>query len=588
MSASRKPALTDLRLEEIVVSHNVRKHFDEEGLQGLAQSIRDQGIIEPLIVRFVLSEEGQAAYELVSGERRLRAAKIAGLDKVPVIVRAYDPATAAKAQMVENLQREDIDAIEEAEGFDRLVREHGAQAKEIAQELGVSEAHVSNRRRLLRLPEDVREMVSAQKLSASVALSLVYLADYPDVAQGAAKALVEGRVPQSRAEQAVGNFLLSTCPVVGGQSYRLKTVDEAAHKDCPCRRKVPSEVGPSYAVCVDHARYETVEIHAQADIAERKAQHLQGKKGQRKGTPENPIDVTHLSSYGDRADYHTIEQGHDRAPGVAERHQGCACHRSGVQYGEPCEICIKPREFDRIERQAQRTHKKAIRAAMAQERLGAQAWIEQKVAQVWPEGVAQPTFTPYDLAYFAAGIVSAVAPAYGPDGRRMADASAYLQAFLDKEAAKARGPLLARHLAALNPRTVLRIALEWPHLAGGSNLGWWYRQAADHGLRDDVCDKCGQTDPIEGLTMFQVASDHGMQQSGLPMGTWAYFCEVCQREAYGTGLSIVNSVVGPLPGERVTEEQRAVLRQTAAERRARFAELDAADASKDEAGGEGE
>lgn len=593
MSASPKPELTELRIEEIQVVHNVRKNFDEKGLQQLAQSVLDRGIIEPLIVRFVVNEQGQAGYELVAGERRLRAARIAGLEKVPVIVRAFDPATAAKVQLIENLQRQDIDPIEEAEGFDRLVREHGVQAKEIAADLGVSEAHVSNRRRLLRLPDPVRNLVSAQKLSASVALSLVHLADYPDVAQGAAKVLVEGQVPQSRAERAVGDYLLNICPVVGGAGHRLKTADESAHKDCACRRKVPSGYGPSYAVCVDHAQFQAVEGHVLLQIEARREKRLQGKKGQPQGTPENPIDVSHLSSYGDRADYHTIEQVHDRAPGVAERHQGCACHRFGVRYGQSCEICIKPREFDRIERQAQRAHKKAVRATMAQGQLDAQAWVEQKVAQVWPEGAAQPTFTPFDLAYFAAGIVSAVAPAYGPDGRRAADASHYLRVFLGGEAAKARGPLLARHLATLDPRTVLRIAIEWPHLAGGLNLGWWYRHVAEHGLQDEVCDNCGQTHPIEGLVMYQVVNGHGMEQTGFPMGTWAYFCEVCRQGVWDTGLSLVNSGTGPLPGERLNEEQRAVLKQKAAERRARFGsvgmvEVEGDNEPKDEPGGEGE
>ena len=532
-------------------------------------------------MRFVLDEKGRAEYHLVAGERRLRAAKIAGLEKVPVIVRAFDPATAAKVQLIENLQRQDIDAIEEAEGFDRLVREHGVQAKQIAQDLGVSEAHISNRRRLLRLPEAVRDLVSAQKLSASVALSLVHLADYPSVVQGAAKILVEGQVPQSRAERAVGDYLLNTCPVVGGAGYRLKTADESAHKDCPCRRKVPSDFG-SFAVCVDRAQFEVVEGRVLAEIEARREQQLQGKKGQRQGTPENPIDVSRLNSFGDRADYRRIEQVRDLAPGVSERHQGCACHRFGVRHGESCEICIKPREFDRIERQAQRAHKKAVRAAMAQGRVDAQAWVEQKVAQVWPEGSAQPTLTPYDLAYFAAAVVSAVAPAYGLDGRRVADASHYLRVFLGGEAAKARGPLLARHLAGLDPRTVLRIALEWPHLAGGLNLGWWYRHVAEHGLQDDVCDICGRTHPIEGLTMYQVASGHGMEQTGMPMGTWAYFCEACRQGVWDTGLSLVNAGVGPLPGERVTEEQRAMLKQKAAERRARFGSVGMAEVEDDE------
>src|SRR5690348_2154832 len=136
-----------------------RRHFDSERLQELAQAIRSQGIIEPLVVRPGPSPDGAAGarYELVAGERRWRAARIAGLGMVPVVVRELDDHAALEMSLVENLMREDLNPVDEAHGFERLARSFGMSHEQIAARIGKSRPHVSNAIRLLDLPAAVLE-----------------------------------------------------------------------------------------------------------------------------------------------------------------------------------------------------------------------------------------------------------------------------------------------------------------------------------------------------------------------------------------------------------------------------------------------
>jgi ParB family chromosome partitioning protein len=147
-----------------------RVHFDDAKLQEMAESIREHGIVEPLVVR---ARDG--GFELIAGERRLRAARLAGLDTVPVVVREMDDREVLEVTLIENLQREDLAALEEAAAFTRLIEEFGATQEEVAKRVGRSRPAVANTIRLLALPEAVREELRQGRLSAGHARALLAL-----------------------------------------------------------------------------------------------------------------------------------------------------------------------------------------------------------------------------------------------------------------------------------------------------------------------------------------------------------------------------------------------------------------------------
>lgn len=148
---------------------------DPAGLEELAASIREHGILQPILVRPKPKAAGR--YEILAGERRWRAAQKARLHEVPVVIRDLDDRAALAAGLVENLQREDLNALEEAEGYARLIGEFGLKQDSVAQLVGKSRSHVANMLRLLNLPTRVREMVQAGTLSAGHARALLGAAD---------------------------------------------------------------------------------------------------------------------------------------------------------------------------------------------------------------------------------------------------------------------------------------------------------------------------------------------------------------------------------------------------------------------------
>jgi ParB family transcriptional regulator, chromosome partitioning protein len=147
-----------------------RLHFDEAKMQEMAESIREHGIVEPLVVR-----SRGVDYELIAGERRLRAARLAGLEAVPVVVREMDDRDVLEVTLIENLQRQDLSPLEEAAAFVRLIDEFGATQEQVAQRVGRSRPAVANTLRLLQLPDDVREELRKERLSAGHARALLAL-----------------------------------------------------------------------------------------------------------------------------------------------------------------------------------------------------------------------------------------------------------------------------------------------------------------------------------------------------------------------------------------------------------------------------
>ncbi len=162
-----------------------RRDFDPAALEELAASIRAQGVLQPVVVR-----PAGDAYELVAGERRWRAAQMAGLAEVPAVVREVDDRTAAALALIENIQRRDLNPIEEARGLARLIEEHGLTHQEAAEAVGRSRAAVSNLLRLLELDAEVRAMVERRELEMGHARALLAL---PPARQREAAARVVAR-----------------------------------------------------------------------------------------------------------------------------------------------------------------------------------------------------------------------------------------------------------------------------------------------------------------------------------------------------------------------------------------------------------
>ena len=152
-----------------------RRYFDPNALKALVDSIREKGVLEPILVR----PNGQRLdrYEIIAGERRWRAAQTAGLHEVPVIVKKLDDREALEIALIENLQREDLTAIEEAEGYRRLIDQFGRSQEDLARDIGKSRSHVANTLRLLALPSEVQTKVQDGSLSAGHARALLGAAD---------------------------------------------------------------------------------------------------------------------------------------------------------------------------------------------------------------------------------------------------------------------------------------------------------------------------------------------------------------------------------------------------------------------------
>lgn len=173
--------LTELAVDKIQRGeYQPRKHFDEEALQELANSISAQGVIQPIVVR----KEG-VHYELIAGERRWRAAQLAGLQSIPAVIKEIDTQSAAAIALIENIQREDLNPLEESQALQRLIDDFELTHMQVAEAVGRSRVAVSNLLRLLELAEPVKDLVNKCLLSMGHARAILALAehDQPEIAR---------------------------------------------------------------------------------------------------------------------------------------------------------------------------------------------------------------------------------------------------------------------------------------------------------------------------------------------------------------------------------------------------------------------
>lgn len=164
-----KSEKNEIKISDIVqCSFQPRTEFDRDALESLAQSIKEKGVLQPLLVR-----KKNDKYEIIAGERRWRAAQLAGLEKVPAIVKDLSDSETLEIALIENLQRENLSAIEEAEGLNRLMNEYEYTQEVIGKVIGKSRSYIANTLRLLGLPEEIKQLVKENKLSAGHARALI-------------------------------------------------------------------------------------------------------------------------------------------------------------------------------------------------------------------------------------------------------------------------------------------------------------------------------------------------------------------------------------------------------------------------------
>lgn len=173
-ASTSKEGLQNMPLTALVAGkYQPRRHMDEGALYELAESIKAQGVMQPLLVRPLDAPQGDATHEIIAGERRFRAAKLAGLTQVPVIVKAVSDHAAAAMALIENMQREDLNPLEEAQGLYRLINEFDLTHEQAAQAVGRSRSAASNLLRLLNLAEPVQTMLMAGDIDMGHARALL-------------------------------------------------------------------------------------------------------------------------------------------------------------------------------------------------------------------------------------------------------------------------------------------------------------------------------------------------------------------------------------------------------------------------------
>jgi ParB family chromosome partitioning protein len=195
--------ITEVDIDRVVPNpRQPRMQLDADALAELTESVRMHGVIQPLLVSIETAEDGSTVYQLIAGERRLRAARAAGLTKVPVTVRQTTPQELLELAIIENVQRADLSPLEEAVAYQRLVREFELTQREVAERVGKSRVAVTNTMRLMDLSEELRASLAAGEISEGHARALLG-ADDPDVRRQLWRRIVDERLNVRQAEQLV-------------------------------------------------------------------------------------------------------------------------------------------------------------------------------------------------------------------------------------------------------------------------------------------------------------------------------------------------------------------------------------------------
>lgn len=240
---SDRPAAMSEEMVEIDIdliepnSFQPRTTFNEEKLEELAQSIRSNGVIQPLLVRRV----GGERYQLVAGERRWRAAQRAGLLKVPCVVKEIPEDKMLELALVENIQRQELNAIEEAQAYKRLIETLGFTQEMVAQRVGRDRTFITNYLRLLRLPEDIQQLVEIEKISTGHARALLGIDD-PEIQRKLAKSVMDKGLSVRQTEYVVKSTIEGKSQAKEEVSVGIKEDANIKAAEAKLRRKLSSKV----------------------------------------------------------------------------------------------------------------------------------------------------------------------------------------------------------------------------------------------------------------------------------------------------------------------------------------------------------
>ena len=214
-----------------------RTNFDEERLEELAQSIKSNGIIQPLLVR----RQNGERFQLVAGERRWRAAQRAGLLRVPCVVREIPEDKILELALIENIQRQELNAIEEAHAYKRLIETLGLTQEMVAQRVGRDRTFITNYLRLLRLPEDIQQLVERDKLSMGHARALLGIDD-PEIQRKVAKNVTEHGLSVRETERTIKRLINKESTALSNVTVAVKEDANVKAAENKLRRKLSSKV----------------------------------------------------------------------------------------------------------------------------------------------------------------------------------------------------------------------------------------------------------------------------------------------------------------------------------------------------------
>lgn len=193
------PSLVEIDINQIIANpYQPRTNFDKDALNELSQSIRENGIIQPMVVRPSMNGK----YEIVAGERRFKAACLAGYQKVPCIVEEYSDQRSAQIALIENVQRENLTAIEEAEAYRTLIEMTGLTQSELALRVGKTQSTIANKLRLLKLPDPVKDALRERKITERHARAMLAMDDSEAINQ-MTRQVIDGKMTVSETEKAV-------------------------------------------------------------------------------------------------------------------------------------------------------------------------------------------------------------------------------------------------------------------------------------------------------------------------------------------------------------------------------------------------
>jgi ParB family chromosome partitioning protein len=217
-----------LPIEQLIANRaNPRRDFDTDQLEELTSSIREKGVMQPLLVR---PADSPNQFEIIAGERRWRAAQRAGLHEIPVIIREVDDKEALELAIIENVQRVDLNPLEEAQGYEQLIEQFSYTQQDLAQVIGKSRSHVANTLRLLKLPREVRDMVSNGQLTAGHARTLITAEDPLAVAREIVEKGLSVREAEALSQRGVaaksGNVPKHSTPAAGDRDADLVALEK--------------------------------------------------------------------------------------------------------------------------------------------------------------------------------------------------------------------------------------------------------------------------------------------------------------------------------------------------------------------------